>query len=163
MMKRPTKQHMSGLLALLLFALFAVCILSVLMTGAGVYRRVAERDDSSYTQRTAAQYVATKVRQADSPGSVVVEDFHGTQVLTLRQELGGVALLTQVYCYDGYLRELYHLEGSGLSPADGEKVLPMKDMTVELTDGLLFVQLTDADGQQQKLVLSLRDGEGAAS
>ena len=158
MNKRQNKQHMSSLLALLLFALFAVCILSVLTTGAGVYRRVAQRDDSSYNHRTAAQYVSSKVRQADSPASVSVEDFHGIPSLTLRQDLGGIALLTRVYCHDGWLRELYYLEGSDLSPADGEKVLPMADIAAELTDGLLLVRMTDTDGQQQELMLSLRTG-----
>jgi len=149
------------ILALLLFAVFAVCILSVLMAGAGAYRHIIDRDDSSHTQRTAAQYVSTKIRQADNPGTVAVEVFQGTQTLTLRQDLGGVVLLTQIYCYDGYLRELFHLEGSGLSPADGEKVLPMEDMSVELKDDLLSILLTASDGQQQRLFLSLRGREEA--
>ena len=161
MMKRPTKQHMSSLLTLLLFALFAVCVLWVLMAGAGVYRRVAERDEQSYAHRTAAQYVSTKVRQADSPASVSVEDFHGVPVLTLRQDLGGIALLTRIYCHDGWLRELYYPEGGSLSPADGEKILPMAHISAELTGGLLRIRMTDTNGQPQELMLFLRTGREA--
>ena len=163
MNKRQHKQHISSLPALLLFALFAVCILSVLMTGAGVYRRVAERDDRSYTHRTAVQYVSSKVRQADDPASVAVEDFHGIPAITLRQRLGSIALLTRVYCHDGWLRELYYLEGNELSPADGEKILPMEHLTAELEDGLLLIRITDADGQRQQLALSLRTGREGGS
>ena len=162
MRKRQTKQHMSSLLALLLFALFALCILWVLMSGAGVYRRVAERDDAGFTRRTAAQYISTRVAQADSPSSVRVEDFGGTAAITLRQELGGISLLTQIYCHEGSLKELYHLEGSGLSPADGETILPMAAMTAELSDGLLTVELTGEDGSEQRIVLALRGGEEGA-
>ena len=161
MMKRPSKQHISGLLALLLFTVFAVCILSVLMTGAGVYRRLAERDNTAYTQRTAAQYLSTKIRQAEHSDIIDVEEFQGAQAVTLRQDLGGVAFLTQIYCHDGYLRELYHLEGSGLTPADGEKILPMDSMSVEQVGSLLLIRLTDTNGQEQQLMLSLHRWEGA--
>lgn len=163
MIKRQTKQHMGSLLALLLFAVFAVCILSVLMTGAGVYQRLSQRDDDAYTRRTATQYVSTKVRQAENSDAIRVEDFDGVPALTLRQDLGGVVLLTQIYCHDGWLRELFHLEGSGLIPSDGEKVLPMQAMSVEQKGSLLFVRLTDAEGQEQLLTLSLRRGEEGAS
>ena len=163
MNKRQHKQHISSLPALLLFALFAVCILSVLVTGAGVYRRVAERDDSSYAHRTAVQYVSSKVRQADDPSRVTVEDFHGIPAITLRQELGNIALLTRVYCHEGWLRELYYLEGNELSPADGEKILPMDHLTAELADDLLLVQLTDTDGRRQQLALALRTGREGGS
>ena len=162
MMKRPTKQRINGLLSLLLFAVFAVCVLTVLMTGAGVYQRLADRDDSSYTQRTAGQYISTKIRQADSPDDICVDSFDGQPALTLRQDLGGVIFLTQIYCYDGYLRELFHLEDSGLSPQDGEMILPMEELSAELENNLLLIRMTDADGQSQQLVLSLRNGEEAS-
>lgn len=56
---------MGGLLALLLLLVFAVCVLSVLLTGAGTYQTLTRRDQDSYDRRTAAQYLATRVRQAD--------------------------------------------------------------------------------------------------
>lgn len=46
MMKKQLGKHqMDGLLVLVLFSVFAGCVLSVLLTGAGAYRRLAERDD----------------------------------------------------------------------------------------------------------------------
>jgi len=154
---------MSGLPALLLFAVFAVGILSVLMTGARVYQRLSLRDDAAYTRRTAAQYLSVKVRQAEHSDVICVEEFDGTQSLTLRQDLGGVAALTQIYCHDGWLRELFHLEGSGLTPGDGEKILPMTALSAEQKGDLLFLRLVDTDGGEQLLTLSLHRGEGAGS
>jgi len=149
-------------MALVLFALFAVCILSVLMAGANVYQRTVRRDDSSYTQRTAAQYISTKVRQAGSPEEVSAEEFFHLPTLTLRQDLGGIDLLTRVYCYEGWLRELYYLDGSPLAPEDGEKILPLKELSVALEGGALQVVLVHEDGGRQQLTLSLRGGKEAA-
>ena len=47
MKQNTTKHHMDGLLVLLLFGVFAVCILSVLLTGARVNRALAARDSAS--------------------------------------------------------------------------------------------------------------------
>ena len=47
MKKRNVKQHMNGLAALLLFGLFAFCVLAVLLTGAGAYRRLTARDQAA--------------------------------------------------------------------------------------------------------------------
>ncbi len=44
MKKRTTQHHIDGLAALLLFGIFAVCVLMVLLTGANAYRRLTERD-----------------------------------------------------------------------------------------------------------------------
>ena len=43
MREQNTKLHMSALLPLGVFALFAVCVLSVLLTGAKVYKGPAHR------------------------------------------------------------------------------------------------------------------------
>ena len=67
MREQNTKLHMSALLPLGVFALFAVCVLSVLLTGAKVYKGLAQRDQDSYQRRTGAQYLATRVRQARGP------------------------------------------------------------------------------------------------
>ena len=64
------KRKTDALVVLLLFGVFAVCVLSVLLTGADAYQRLSERDRVSYDQRTAAQYLSTRVRQADRLGGV---------------------------------------------------------------------------------------------
>ena len=59
--QKRLRHRMDGLLALLLFALFAACVLAVLLTGARAYRRLTLRDQASYNTRTCVQYVATPV------------------------------------------------------------------------------------------------------
>lgn len=162
MRKQNTHRRVSSLLPLLLFALFAVGILSVLLGGTQVFRTVSRRDELSFSHRTAARYVTSRVQQAEHPRCVTVEEFGGIAALTVRQELGGIALLTRVYCHEGWLRELYCPEGVQLDPADGEKLLPMEEMTLSQAEGLLTVTFTPPEGESRTLLLSLNGGEVAA-
>lgn len=163
-MKRTAIQHhMDGLIALLLFGVFAVCVLAVLLTGANAYRRLTQRDQSAYSRRTCAQYIATRVRQAD--GRVSVESFGGTDALVLKERQG--TYLTRIYCYDGYLMELYCDQEAVMEPRDGEHIMEAGGLALSLTDGLLTASLTGTDGgAEETLYLSLRgpeSGPGAAS
>ena len=65
MKRQAIKHHMNGLAALLLFGVFAVCVLAVLVTGAQAYRRLTKRDRAAYGRRTCIQYITTHFRQAD--------------------------------------------------------------------------------------------------
>ncbi len=159
MRKQSVKQHMDGLAALLLFGIFAVCVLAVLLTGAGAYQRLTERDQASYERRTCIQYITTRVRQADSLGGVSVEDFDGVPALRLTDDDGYV---TWVYCYDGSLMELYTAADADLAPEDGERLMEAGSLSLSLEDGLLEAAVTTPEGARDSLRLSLRSGEGAA-
>ena len=148
MKRRTIQHHMDGLAALLLFGVFAVCVLLVLITGASAYRRLTERDQSSYERRTAVQYIATRVRQADCLDALVLADGD---------------YLTRDYWYDGWLMELYCAAGADMEPRDGEKILEAGGLELSQEDGLLEAVLTNSDGGRDVLRLSLRSGEEAAS
>ncbi len=157
MKKREIQHHTDALAALLLFGVFAACILAVLLTGAGAYRRLTGRDQAAYARRTALQYVATRVRQSDVLDQVEVEDFRGVTALVLREEGGYV---TRVYCHDGFIKELYADEEEAfLVPGDGERILEARGLEFSLEDGLLTVTATDGSGVVSTLLLSLRSGE----
>lgn len=162
--QRSIKHHMEGLAALVLFGVFAVCILAVLLTGAGAYRRLTQRDAGAYDRRTAARYLSAKVRQADRLGAVTVEDFDGVDALVLAEELEGETYLTRIYCYDGYLRELFSGADAELLPEEGEMVLAARDLDFMLENGLLTAEVTDAAGETlPPVTLALRCGEGVVS
>lgn len=136
MKEKSTK--ITDVLALIVFAVFAVCVLLVLLTGAKVYRQLVSSGEESFNRRTAAQYVTTRVRQAES---VAVADFEGCEALVISETIDGEVYLTQVYCYDGYLRELFCAENAALSPRDGEKILPADTLEVTLSGELLTVRI----------------------
>ncbi|MGI5987975.1 MAG: DUF4860 domain-containing protein [Dysosmobacter sp.] len=166
MRKKPVQHHMEGLLVLLLFGVFAACVLSVLLMGAGRYRVLTERDDASYSWRTAAQYLTTRVRQADTADGVRVGAFDGGEgedTLFLTEQIDGVAYTTRVYWYDGSLRELFAEEGTELDKDAGETVLDCGGVRFFETDSGVSAELTGADGEITRLDWTLRSGKGAAS
>jgi len=135
---------MDGLIALLLFGVFAACVLAVLLTGASAYRRLVQRDQT------------TRVRQSDSLDGVSVSRLGDVPALSLAH---GDGYLTQVYCYNGCLMELYAAEDAGLAPEDGEPIMDAEDLELSLEDSLLTVSVTGPDGARDTLRLSLRSGE----
>lgn len=153
---------LTDLISLVVFGIFAICILLVLLTGAGVYRDLVGRGEEYYQRRTAAQYLTTRVHQADANGGIAVEDFGGRDALVLREEIRGRTYLTRVYCRDGFLRELFTAETGSVSPEDGEKILEVRELSLSLEKGMLTARITLPDGSVEDLILYLRSGEVAA-
>ena len=160
-MRERTKEfHINGILVLVLFGVFAVSILMVLLTGAGAYRRLTERGQESYTARTIPQYLSTRVRQADAAGRITVGMFDGVETLELREEIDGTCYVTRIYCYEGYLRELFHAEGLEFLPSDGECVMPAEAAEFSLQKQMLSAKIT-TEKTELELSLSLRSKEVA--
>lgn len=163
-MKNEQKQlKMGSLLALMVFGVFAACLLFLLLTGADVYQKMRQRDTATYESRTAVQYMTTRVRQADRAERITAEMFDGLDALVLLEEIDGETYETKLYCYDGWLTELYAAADSDLSPADGEKILELRELELSLQDGLLQAKLTLPDGREESLSLQLRGGREAVS
>ena len=160
-LKTPIQHQLNGLMALLLFGVFAACVLAVLLTGASAYRRLTQRDQAAYLRRTCVQYLATRVRQSDSRDCVAVENFDGADALVLKETGGDYA--TRIYCYDGWLMELYAAADADMDPQDGEKVLELSSLSLSLEDGRLTADVVDQEGAAETLRLTLRSGEGAAA
>ena len=159
-MKNERKQFkISGLMALILFGVFSVCILLLLLTGADVYKKLTTRDNDVYSYRTATQYISTKVRQNDISGMISVEDFDGESALVLGEEYEGYMYLTKLYCHDGYLMELFCEEGSVLEPADGEKILEVTSAEFDMEDNMVIADIVMPDGTKETVKLYLRSGK----
>lgn len=145
MKKKFTK--ITDLMALLVFAAFAVCVLLVLLYGARSYRNVVRRGEESFRERTAVQYVSMRVRQAER---VTVTEFGGCRTLAFHEQIDDAAYVTRLYCYDDYLRELFCAEQASLPPEAGEKIMPAESLQLSVEDRLLTVTV---DGQVVKLSL----------
>lgn len=169
MNKNTLKKNTTILFPLLLFVIFTACILSVLLTGADVYRKISLRDQNSFYQRTVSQYLTTRLRQSDSENMVFVSSFQGdTQksegsVLYLQEELGDREFYTRIYCHEGYLRELFSPSDLSLPETAGEKILEVSDLSFALEDQLLTVDIVYSDGTCETLILHLRNGKEVSS
>lgn len=153
------KSKITSLIVLLVFCIFAMCILLVLLTGAEVYKRLVERDQMQFDNRTVARYVTTRLRQSDRAGAVRVEDFKGQSALVFSEEIGGSFYETRVYCYDGYIRELFTTAGADFDPEDGEKILEAAKLEFCSEGTNVTVEITLRDGTEQELFLHLRSSE----
>ena len=161
MRKRTIQHQIDGLAALLLFGVFAVCVLAVLLTGADAYRRLTVRDQAAFDRRSCTQYIATKVRQADAgDGNIAVEDIGGAQALVLD---AGQEYVTYLYSYDGWLWELYTWAGEPPVPGDGRQLLETERVSWSLEELLLTAEITLSGGTEDTLLLNLRSGEGWAA
>lgn len=168
MRKQERKANTSGMLALLLFLVFTVCILSLLMTGADTYQRLSQRDQDSYDRRTATQYVTTKVRQFDVSGEVFVGAFNTGvpdaqgDTLYLKEAYDGEAYYTRIYCHDGSIRELFAEQTGSFLPEDGEIIMKCQSLQFFLEDHLLTVEIGHETGETEQFILYLRSEEVAS-
>lgn len=158
-MKERSNSKNSGLTALVLFGLFAVCILFVLLTGADVYQKLIARDRSTYEKRTTAQYLTTKLRQADADGCLSVSEFAGLDALLIREEIEGTVYHTWIYCFDGYIRELFAAADGDFMPEDGEKILEAETLRVWKEDVRIKAVFAGPNGIRQELTWYPRSGK----
>lgn len=135
---RENSSRITDVLALLCLTVFALCVLLVLLTGAESYRKLVSSGEESYERRTALQYLTTRVRQAET---VETGAFEGCEALILGETIDGETYTTWVYCYDGWLRELYAVPGAKLPPQAGEAILEAENFVLELEENLLTVNL----------------------
>lgn len=182
-----TKRSLSSLIPLLLFAVFAVCILMVLLSGANIYKKTAKRDQDSIQQRTLSQYLTTRLHQSDAEGMVFVGDFGSAELISahnstdaasadaltrqpntltgdtlyLREELNDRIYYTRIYVHEGMLRELFAAEGLTFAPSEGKAILPLKELTFTLQNQLLTIKLTHEDGTGETLLIALRNSASA--
>lgn len=140
---RKDSAKLTELMTLLVFAVFALCLMWLLLTGAGVYQRLTQSGEESYESRVQSQYLATRLRQSQK---VEVASFGEGDALVLGEQLEGEDYVTWVYLYDGYLRELFARKSSTVDPEDGERVLPMKTLVLSL-DGHMLTIRTDTGTQ----------------
>ena len=152
-----------------LFAVFTISVVAVLIGGAKIYRNQADADIFGYEKRTAALYISTRVRQNDLDGMCFVGDFYKAQpsdegnTLFLYEEIGGELYYTCIYCYNGYLYELFAEAGNDFSPADGEAIIEVDALRFKNDSGFICVEITYKDGTSRSLMLYPRSSQKAVN
>ena len=146
-------------MVLLLFGVFAVCILSVLLSGTGIYNRLTQRDAEAFDARSAVQYLATRVHQAEGADGVSLRPMEGGgDMLVIAQNIDLVGYETVLYCAEGWLCELFVEADSDLELEAGEKILPASRLEGHMENSLLTLAVTDPTGEHTVRLL-LRGGE----
>ena len=158
-MKVSEQKHYSDtLMALLAFAVFAASIIAVLLAGAGVYNRIVEKDTASYNSHTGCRYITTKIRSSSGAGSISSITTEAGSTLCIAEKIGDRSYITYIYCSDGWLMEQFAPADSMFSPSAGEKLLPMENAEFDCSNRLARIRLTDSDGTDRQVFVSLRGG-----
>ena len=149
-------QTMNVLFTMILFLVFVLSALFSVLIGGKVYENIRGRMEESYTGSVALNYVANKVRQGDMNGAVSVREINQVPVLELRQEIADRSYVTQIYYYNGYIRELFTDTESGLGLADGLEIIACEGLEFEMENQLLTVETLGENGGS--LMLYVRSG-----
>ncbi len=150
------KVNTSGFAALVLLAVFSLCVFFVLVYGADIYKDISERDSRVHNERVALQYVSTKIRQADEKHHISAEDFNGLSSLVITEDIDGTVYETKIYCYEGWLMELFSEKDSGLSPSDGERITELEDIVFSIEGETVTVKSVFSDGRKKELNIYIR-------
>lgn len=150
--------------ALLLFAVFAMTVLMVLLSGARIYKDAVDDMTNRYERRTGIAYITTKLRRYGAAGGVRVGTFGGGDALFLSETAeNGKEYETVIYMFDGEVREQFAEKGSSFPEQSGLTILPAKSIRFSGGDGgVIFIEYETDEGTFDAVVY-LRAKEAAVS
>lgn len=161
-----TNNHMiSELFTFALFGVFMLMALLVVVIGAGGYRNVTTKADTTAEVRTCLGYVAGRVRSDVATQQVSLQTMNGTDVLVLTEEYEGDEYATLIYWFDGALYESVefakYMEPEDFDPESGERLTEITSFEAAWAgDNLMAITASNASGHAQTLRLALRAGQG---
>ena len=144
-MNRDESRKFDLLAVLLILCIFSVTVLSLLLTGAKTYRSITQRGQTSQKSQIDALYISNKIFQAESAEAVSIRTEDGVQVLLIESEEGGEPHVTRVYCYKGWIMELYSDADYHFLAGDGEKITQADSLEFVLKDGLLSAEIRSGE------------------
>lgn len=144
---KATSRVLNTAASLLLFLIFAVCMLLVIGAGAGIYSRINGSYETTYGSSAAVKYISNKIRASDS--SEIIDDGNGI-ILT------NGSILTVIYSNGDGLYEKSMAFDSEIAASGGELVVEAADMSISEKDGLYEITVTCSS---DKLTAFVRKGD----
>lgn len=148
------KIHIVFVLAL--FTLFATVSFSLVLIGAKQYRFVTQEMEQNYSDRTAASYLAEKIRQNDRKNAITITCLEGVPALSIATTEQDSTYFTYIYYYGESLRELVVTQNSVFSLSGGQAILPVQGFEpMLLSENLLCTDITDTIGETKRYYFTL--------
>lgn len=129
--------------SMLLFLMFAVCMLIIIGAAAGIYSRINESHEVTYGSAAAIRYVSNKIRAADE----CVLSADGREIVITS---GGIACI--IYERSGGLYEKTASAGSEMKPEGGDLIFEIDSMSIAETEGLYEISVSCKGGSSAVLV-----------
>ena len=156
------KSDISIIAPILTLIIFSVCILFVLLFGAKLYKQTIDNDSDNFYTRTLNQYLSTKIHQSDSEGTIFISDFDDTSpknqgnTFFFVENYDGIEYYTRIYCYNGYLYELFSIADDTFSMEDGIAIMPLNDLYFSNDNGRIDITVTYPTEITNKITITLR-------
>lgn len=156
------KHNMDGVFILLLFAVFAIAVVSVLALGATSYKNLVKRDDDAYNRRIITSYVTAKIRNYDDRGAVAVGGFtspdkaDGIETLHLYRMIDEERFDFRIYYYKGYIYELFTTADNVIEPLAGNAIMEAQGLSFEQTGSLIRITAVDSGGREGTAAVAIR-------
>jgi hypothetical protein len=157
---RASLSHsVSSAFLFLLIGLFAVCSLILTLIGSRVYNRVTNSAAGNSDSQLVLSYLCNKVRTFDTQGSITLSVLDGIPVLCLSEDVYGEPYETDIYVYQGTLRESFGPAGDVFNPGSGERLVDVSSLRFSLVSpSLLETTVVLPNGDTRTLRMALRAG-----
>lgn len=142
--------------SLALFLLFTATGISLVLTGARIYRSTAAGMEETFTSETALSYVAEKIHQTDKSGAIELKNLSGfsDNTLVLHETIKNKTYDTYIYYYEGTLRELFIKSGTDISPEQGTVIVSLDSFSIEETEDHFYIlSVTEKSGKSNCLMI----------
>ena len=158
-MDKQRKHSVDILFVITLFVVFAISVLMLTGTGAGVYQNIVDDMDNNYDSRTAGTYLFNRIHRADENGNVTVGDFNGDNAILMLEEIDNITYCTYLYYHEGNLCELFTRYGQNIDPEYGNVIIALEDYSVtKVTDTLYKFEFTTTKGESSSLYVHTHSG-----
>ena len=121
-------------LGLLLVCVFVLCSFYIILLGAKSYSDMVSGNNIENTYRVAFDYIRNRVNEAKSINDIKVMD----NMLIIDNDDYDVV----IYHYD-YLKEMMVKDYRDTEVLDGEKIVKIDDLKIEIKDNHIYVDIND--------------------
>lgn len=156
-MKRKGSGHaISGTFVFMLLGVFAVISTLLVLLCAQAYRNTVDQTAAHRDERILQSFIRNTLRGEDGENAFGSTEIDGISALTITKRYDDEVYVRYLYCYDGMLRDLFIGAEDAFNPDFGEEICPAGALTASLTDSLVTVELTDAEGRPYTFSIAQR-------
>lgn len=121
-------------LGLLLVCVFVLCSFYIILLGAKSYSDMVSGNNIENTYRVAFDYIRNRVNEAKSINDIKVMD----NMLIIDNDDYDVVIY-----HDDYLKEMMVKDYRDIEVLDGEKIVKIDDLKIEIKDNHIYVDIND--------------------
>ena len=121
-------------LGLLLICVFVLCSFYIILLGAKSYSDMVSGNNIENTYRVAFDYIRNRVNEAKSINDIKVMD----NMLIIDNDDYDVVIY-----HDDYLKEMMVKDYRDTEVLDGEKIVKIDDLKIEIKDNHIYVDIND--------------------